>query len=404
MLTRITTKQAKAAIEDCMTYSAMFGSLYEETQRYHNIRIYGKFEHCYNISSADGLDAAIEEFRQNKFTLTEDEKALVIITPAHPVTMALMDSAKEFLEQIFPGALISWITANFKTEENRQNSGDDLITLIIYREGEPRPRFSEIRNQYRRLQDAEKRASFYLQKEFDRNGDFQPIACITEKEYTDMMDRHHILWHGAAASNTSASVIVDQLKREIEAEAREYDVSGIFLFVVIDKDYTTFAEVLALRDGLASLLGQDADVAMNLIVEDSYVKSMACRVFLIGNPGYVKGDVYMDFGRYEILLYESDDTERGHMIVASYEDEALTLARYDWGDYERNRHGQTDDHHYFDKQNTAKLCQVLHAKRPETLLRRLKDRFAYHMDSSADYYITQFCKNEGIAFHSEYYY
>lgn len=404
MLSRITTKQAKAAIEDCMTYSAMFGSLYEETQRYHNIRIYGKFEHCYNISSVNGLDAAIEEIRQNKFTLTEDEKSLVIITPAHPVTMAQMDSAKEFLEQFFPGALISWITANFKTEENRQNSGDDLITLIIYREGEPRPRFSEIRNQYRRLQDAEKRESFYLQKEFDRNGDFQPIACITEKEYADMMDRHHILWHGAAASNTSASVIVDQLKREIEAEAREYDVSGMFLFVDVDKDYTTFSEVLALRDGLASLLGQDADVAMNLIVEDSYVKSIACRVFLIGNPRYVKGDVYMDFGRYEILLYESDDTERGHMIVASYEDEALTLARYDWGDYERNRHGQTDDHHYFDKQNTAKLCQVLHAKRPETLLRRLKDRFAYHMASSADHYITQFCKDEGIAFHSEYYY
>lgn len=404
MLSRITTKQAKAAIEDCMTYSAMFGSLYEDTQRYHNIRIYGRFKHCYNISSADGLDAAIEEIRLNEFTPTEGEKTLVIITPAHPVNVAQMDSANESLKQMFPWALIPWIIANFKTEEDRQNDGNDLITLIIYREGEPRPRFSEIRNQYRRLQDAEKRASFYLQKEFDRTGDFQPIACITEQEYADMMDRHHILWHGAAASNTSASVIVDQLKREIEAEAREYDVSGMFLFVDVDKDYTTFSEVLALRDGLASLLGQDADVAMNLIVEDSYVKSMACRVFLIGNPKYVKGDVYMDFGRYEILLYESDDTERGHMIVASYEDEALTLARYDWGDYERNRHGQTDDHHYFDKQNTAKLCQVLHAKRPETLLRRLKDRFAYHMDSSADYYITQFCKNEGIAFHSEYYY
>lgn len=404
MTTRITTKQAKAAIEDCMTYAGMMDSLYDDFERYRAIRAYGIFEYTYRITSSVGLDAIIKEIRENEFSLSEDEKAVLIVSPVHPVTIDLMQRVKESLEQVFPMILISWQIMNMSTEEEEVEDGEDSITVIIYREGEPRPRFSEIRYRYHNMLSAEKRETRSLKTEFDREGDFETLAAITEQEFSDMMDGHHLLWHGAGASNTSASVIVDHLKRDILDEKRKYDISGMLLFIDVDKDFTTMSEVLALRDGLVSLIDQDADVSLNIIVQNSYVKAMACRVYLIGNPKYVKGDVYMDFGRYEILLYQSDNTERGHMIVASYKDEELTIARYDWGDYDRNRQGQTDDHHYFDKENTRKLGTVLHAKRPETLLRRLKDRFTFHAAASADYYITQFCKDSGISFQSEYYY
>ena len=404
MITRITTKQAKAAIEDCMTYAGMMDSLYDEFERYHAIRVYGIFEYTYRITSSDGLDAVIEEIRENEFSLSEDEKAVLIVSPAHPITIDLMHRIKDSLEAMFPRILISWQIMNMSTEEEKAEVGEDSITLIIYREGEPRPRFSEIRSRYQNMLSAEKRETRSLKTEFNREGDFETLAAITEQEFSDMMEGHHLLWHGAGASNTSASVIVDHLKRDILDEKRKYDISGMLLFIDVDKDFTTMSEVLALRDGLASLIDQDADVSLNIIVEKSYVKSMACRVYLIGNPKYVKGDVYMDFGRYEILLYQSDDSERGHMIVASYKDEELTIARYDWGAYDYNRHGQTDDHHYFDKENTKKLCEALHAKRPATLLRKLKDRFARRMASSADYHIKDYCEKNGSECHSEYYY
>lgn len=408
MIAQITTKQAKAAIEDFMTSCVMMGlfSLHNdpELERYRAIRVYGIFECAYKVTSSEGIDPVIEELREEGLDLSEDEKALLIVTPVHRIGVEKLGQVMDALEQISPKAQRCLLLTNMHGEEEKDMDGEDSITVIIYREGEPRPRYSEIRRRYHDMLSAEKREMKSLKTEFDREGDFETLAAITEQEYSDMLAGHHLFWHGAAASNTSSSVIVDQLKPDILAEKQKYDVSGMLLFIDVDKDFSTMSEVLALRDGLASLLGQDVDVSLNINVENSYVKALACRMYLIGNPSHVKGDVYMDFGRLEVLLYQSEDTERGHMIVASYEDEELTLSRYDWGDYERNSHGQTDTHHYFDKENTGKLCHALHVKRPETLLRRLKLRFGHHAASSADYCIRQFCKDNGITFHSEYYY
>lgn len=387
-----------------MTYAGMMDGLYEDFERYRAIRVYGIFEYTYRFTSSDGLEAIIEEICENEFSLADEEKAVLVVSPTHPVTIDLMQRVKESLEQMFPRILISWQIINTSTEKEEPEEREDSITVIIYREGEPRPRFSKIRCRYQHMLSTEKRETKRLESEFDRNGDFEALAAITGQELSDIMEGHHLLWHGAAASNTSASVIVDHIKRDILDETQKYDISGMLLFIDVDKDFTTMSEVLSLRDGLASLIDQDAEVSLNIIVEKSYDKAIACRVYLIGNPKYVKGDVYMDLGRYEILLYQSDDTERGHMIIASYENEELTITRFDWGAYDYNRHGQTDDHYYFDKENTKKLCESLHAKRPETLLRRLKERFTYHAASSADFFIAQFCKNQGISFHTEYYY
>lgn len=408
MITKITIKQAKAAIEDYMTSCVMMGyfSLHNdpELERYRAIRVYGIFECTYKILSSEGLDPVIDELRKEGLELSEEEKALLIVSPVHRIGMEKIRQAMADLGQISPQAQTCLQLTNMNGKEEDEKDGEDSITVIIYREGVPRPRFSEIRRRYQDMLSAEKRETKSLKKEFDREGDFETLAAITEQEYSDMLAGHHLLWHGAAASNTSSSVIVDQLKQDILSEKKKYDVSGMLLFIYVDKDFSTMSEVLALRDGFASLLGQDVDVSLNINVDNSYVKTISCRVYLIGNPKYSKGEVYMDFGRLEVLLYQSEDAERGHMVVASYEDEELTLSRYDWGDYERNDHGQTDTHHYFDKENTGKLCHALHVKRPETLLRRLKLRFGHHAASSADYCIRQFCKDNGITFHSEYYY
>ena len=72
------------------------------------------------------------------------------------------------------------------------------------------------------------------------------------------------------------------------------------------------------------------------------------------------------------------------------------------GDYEANREGTTDDHYYFDKENTQKFFAALKAKRPETFLKRLKDRFAGGIRASnAESIIASFCKKRGIDYHHE---
>ena len=404
MVTRITTKQAKAAIEDCMTHVAMTGSLYGDFERYHAIRVNGIFEYTYRFTSSKGLDSVIEEIREEQFSLSEEEKAVLIVSPACPITIDLMQRMKASLEQMFPRVLISWQTMNMGAEEEEKEDCDDSITVIIYREGEARPRFSGIRNRYQHLQSVEKREAKSLQAEFGRNADKETLTIITEQVFSDMVSGHHLLWHGAAASTTSASVIVDQLKNEILARKRDYDVSGMFLFIDVDKDYTTMSEVLALRNGVASMAGVDADVSINIIVEDSYIKSMACRVYLVGNPKYVNGEVYEDFGQYEIVLYKSDNKDEGHLILAFYSDNEFTLARYDWGKFEYNRSGRTDDYHHFDKDNTKRLFDALHVRCPETLLKSIRRCFAVRFPQYSDSKFLEFCPKKGIKYRSDFHY
>ena len=180
MITRITTKEAKAAIEDCMTHAAITGNLYGDFERYRAIRVYGIFEYTYRFTSAEGLESVIEESREEEFSLSEEEKSVLIVSPACPVTFDLMQRVKESLGQLFPRALISWQTENMGAEGEEKEDSENSITVIIYREGEPRPRFSEIRNRYSHLQSAEKREAKSLQGEFDRNAGKETLAVITE--------------------------------------------------------------------------------------------------------------------------------------------------------------------------------------------------------------------------------
>ena len=165
-------------------------------------------------------------------------------------------------------------------------------------------------------------------------------------------------------------------------------------------------EVNNLKKRIAKMAGVD-DMAVNVRVKESFIKSITCRLVLLGSPKLLnKDEVFEDFGQYEILLYESEDQdqEHGYIIIASVCQDKLTVSRYDWGDFERNRRGQTDDHHYFDEENTAKLFAALRVKKPSALLRTIRRRFASRLPSCADTRLLAFCRKEGIKYQSEYYY
>ena len=108
MITKITIKQAKAAIEDYMTSCVMMGyfSLHNdpELERYRAIRVYGIFECTYKISSSEGLDPVIDELRKEGLELSEEEKALLIVSPVHRIGMEKIRQAMADLGQISPQA------------------------------------------------------------------------------------------------------------------------------------------------------------------------------------------------------------------------------------------------------------------------------------------------------------
>lgn len=162
-------------------------------------------------------------------------------------------------------------------------------------------------------------------------------------------------------------------------------------------------EVNNLKSRLKDMTG-DVEVLFNVRIRESFIKSMTCRVVLVGGPKYVKGEVFEDFGQFGILLYESEDKDCGHEIIASLVQGEFTLSRYDWGDFERNRRGETDDHHYFDMENTEKLFSALKVKKPEALLRVIRRRFASRRASCADQDFLAFCRKEGIEYKSDYNY
>lgn len=279
------------------------------------------------------------------------------------------------------------------------------LTILFHAEKPRRHHFSSIHQKYSFLQETEHRIAKKLDEELRRNEEMGTVVAIEESMVEDLMFNHHLLWTGIANSNTSADEVIDKLRPEIKQIMEEYDVSGMMLFVEVDKAFTREGEIGNLVQGLRNVAGgPDTDMGINIRTRDSHIKYITCRAALIGNPKYISGEVYEDFGQLEILLFLSDDKEKGHEILASYRNGELTLSRYDWGAYEYNRMGQTDDHHCFDRENTAKLFPALHVKAPRALLRIIRRRFASRFPSMADSEFLGFCRKTGIKFDSDYHY
>lgn len=390
----IEIRKAKDLLETCAVLGSYVGS-----EKLADIRAYGKILRGFQWTGESGLTDLQNDFEASPVEkLADGEKTVCIIQMGEGISWMDTELLEESVLARYPETIIKIVP---KWDPSFKGS---RLTIIVYLKGEKRPRFSRIRLRYHYLEVAEKREKKNLRKEMARLESADTIAVTGSAELYDLMEERHILWHGAASSNTSASVIVDKLKMDIEEQMEEYDVKGMLIFLDVDSTFSTLSEITAVRDGLAKLLDDGADVAMNVVAEKSHIKSLSCRVFLFGNPKYIRGEVYLDYGRYEILLYQSEDRDVGYLIVASYRDGELTISRYDWGRYDRNRSGQTDEHFYYDKENTAKLCEALNIKRPETLLRKLKSRFAAgYKASRADDSIRRFSSGVGVKCESRYY-
>lgn len=330
----------------------------------------------------------------------DDKKVTVIVEMTNGCTIPQMDEIQE------------WVHIQFGVNKLERFEAVSLYDeplkariTVIYHDAERRRSFhSDINCQSRHQREMDIRIAGKLDAEMSRNEEVGAAIALDVDDICDMMIDHHFLWTDVANTTGSVSDIVKRFRPEIERTMKEFDVSGLILFVEVDNAYTTMGEVESLKQYFAQLVGEGVDIAINVRTRDSYIKSVTCRATLIGSPKYVKGEVFHDYGRYEILLFESENKERGHVIVASYEDEEFTLSRYDWGEFDRNRSGQTDDHHYFDKESTAKLFASLQVKKPVALLRTIRRRFALTMPSSADSHLLAFCRKEGITYKSDYHY
>lgn len=277
---------------------------------------------------------------------------------------------------------------------------------IVYHDIRPRRSYLSLsRHPSEHLREVEHCIAKGLDKEIMRNREIGVLSPLTNSDVFDVMYEHHFLWSGIARSNTSADEVLTQLRPEMEQIGSEYAVSGLIIFLEVDKNFTREGEIHNLVQALIGIAGgKDIETAISTRIRESQTKCITCRAALIGNPKYIKGEVYYDFGKYEILLHESEDKKNGHMIVASIEDEQFTLARHDWGKYEYNRSGRTDDHHYFDRDNTRRLYEALHRKNPNALLRTIRKRFASSFSESSDTVFLEFCHKQGIRCRSDYHY
>ena len=396
----LTIDHAKELLERFAAYESLADCTGKKSGALVDIRTYGKIVDCYQWQSKDSIGALVTEFESaTPIVPGANEKTIALLQVGGLSTAGELNRARKCIRSKF-STLMEMYHPFFDEDVDEYR-----LTIIVYQDGEKRKRHSGIHSGYNHMIRKESRVKKALINEFGRVEELKPAITIPPHEVGDIMQGHHLLWRGAASSYTSVSEVVDKLKQEVLRQKDDYDVSGMILFVDVDKDFTTMSEIDAVRDGLFALIGRDdAKICTILTQEESHVKFLACRLFLIGNPKCILGEVFLDFDTFEILLYTSDDEKRGHMTIASYEDDELTISRYDWGDYERNRRGQTDNHLYFDKENTARLREILKASRPETLLRTLKRRFARDtFASDADTRIKIFCDNAGIEYDSRFF-
>ncbi|MBO4568651.1 MAG: hypothetical protein J5674_01500 [Candidatus Methanomethylophilaceae archaeon] len=364
----------------------------------HYYRIYG----AYQLAFPEGAGDLVR--RLGEYPLPsppEDAMVTVILEMASSLTFEQIHAVNGWAVDAFgEGRLARFVPVCYY-------AGDvpARLTLVYHAEKPRRRYFSSIHREYSFLKETERRIARKLDGELRRNEEVGAVLAIEEPVVADLLLDHHFLWTGIANSNTSAGEVAGKLRPEIECVMAEYDVSGMMLFVEVDRAFTREGEIEEMVRELRGIAGgQETDMGLNLRTRDSGIKYITCRAALVGNPKYVSGEVYEDFGRLEILLFVSDDARKGHEILASYEDGRLTLSRYDWGAYEYNRSGRTDDHHFFDRENTARVFSALHVKKPRALLRTIRRRFASGHAAMADVHFLGFCRDRGIQFDSDYHY
>lgn len=360
-------------------------------------RLYEAFQLAFSKDEQDLMGRLTESALPG---IPEGQKVTVVLEMTPGFTMRQLNDIYDYVTTLIDRSKLE----RFATVYLYEGSFESRITFIYHDANRRRSFCSRINSQTRLLRDLDFRIAAKLDEELDRNDVVETAVEMDVDDAHGMLSRHHLLWTDVANTTRSSSEIVKRFSAGMARTKREFDVSGIFLFFEIDRDYTTLGEVNNLKNRLVKMAG-DVEVAFNVRIKDSYIKTMTCRAVLIGGIKHLKGDdVYEDFGQFEILLYESEDKERGHEIIASISQGELTISRYDWGDFDRNHRGETDDHHYFDEENTDKLFTLLRVKTPNALLRTIRRRFASRLPSGSDSRFLAFCRKEGVEYRSDYHY
>ena len=267
---------------------------------------------------------------------------------------------------------------------------------VIYHDAKRRRAFcSRIKSQSAILSDLDFRIGEKLEAEMERNKQVETIIALNPDDLQIMLSRTHLLWTDVASSTRAASEIVKKFRHGMVCTKRTFDIDGLILFIEVDRDFTTLGEVTFLKNSLQKIAG--VEVAMNVRVRDSLIKTINCRGILAGSAKYVAGQIYSDFGIHEILLYLSPNKDCGHLTLALFSEGKLTISRYNWGD-DRTSNGKSVDYYHLDTDNTTKLFKALHVKQPEALLRTIRRRFASRVPSFAENHFLRFCEKNGIQY------
>lgn len=391
----------KKEIENYLLEASAFAS---ECALEMSLRLYPRFYkslYAYQITftEADG-----DLMKQLPGVLPEappDFRITAVFEMTNPVTLEMIEGIRTWTERMLGGDAL----ARFVPVYPYCGKFPTRLTLIYHPAQHSRAFFSSAATERQHLHDVEKHIAKTLNGELKRNEEIGVDLPIEKVVVDDIMYGHYFLWMGIANSDMSATDVVEKLRPDMELVKNEFHVSGMLLFVEKDKGITTVDEIKDLVFKLMDVSGGgDTNTTINIRCRDSLNKYISCRAVLVGNRRYVPGTIYKEFGYYKYILYESENREKGKMVAASIGKDEFILSRFEWGMYQHNMRGQTEDHYFFNRQETAQLSEALHVKRPEALLRTIRRRFATATPHNCDNLFLDFCRRKGLNYTFEHYF
>lgn len=109
---------------------------------------------------------------------------------------------------------------------------------------------------------------------------------------------------------------------------------------------------------------------------------------------------------YESVFYDSGDVTKGCRLDFAYDNGRCGMNYYSWGGTSgdwSDRHGRSEKNYIWDEENTKKLMLRTGTKNGKELVNAIYERFKSR-GASADFYVTQFCKEKGIMYDTRTYY
>lgn len=362
------------------------------------------YPHCYRINkvftlSLVGNGRNLIDLLDNS-PLPQIPKGLrvTVIFEMAPAGLPLLKDVKDWAE-----------TAFYETLERfepvpRYSCPFSARVILVYHEAKLRPVSSRlVSNQTLLLRSLNVRIADKIDYELSRNDDLPQtyiLFPIDLEKISQLIVRaqSYLLYTQTAGTNGAVSDIAEQFRPGIE-QTLAYSVNHLILFLEVGGS-VDINEINRLKNSLVGMIGKDVDVSLNVRIKESLIPSVSARIVLAGTPKAVDGElIESDFCQYELLLYQTpeDSKEKKRLIVASYSQGVLTIARYGF-ETGSNPWNETCRCHSIDYDDALKLFDELRVSkdRPETLLRVLKKRFGAQRPECVDISIVEYFKRLGL--------